>query len=157
MAKISYIINKSAKRSGKTKFGFGGSGSGTWFQKIFKAGKEEMSENPSDIKDLVSNLTSDFDGSSESLKETRVEFEGSTEEIREFASWSVSEIKANADSLKDLANFARSYSGSLADLSIKIYRGFSEADKTAEENAALRKENEELKAAAEKKSSKKAE
>lgn len=147
MAKISYIINKTSRRSGKTKFGFGGSGSGTWFQKIFKAGKEEMSDSPSDIKDLVSNLTSDFDGSSESLKETKIEFEGSTEEIREFASWSVSEIKANADSLKDLANFTKSYCGSLADLSVKIYRGISEADKTAEENTALRKENEELKAA----------
>jgi len=154
MAKISYLISRTSKRSGKSKFGFGGSGSGTWFQKIFRNGKEDISENPSDLKDLVSNLTSDFDGSSESLKETRVEFEGSTEEIREFASWSVSEIKANADSLKDLANFAKSYCGSLADLSVKIYRGFSEADNVVEENSELRKENEELKAAAEKKSDK---
>ena len=152
MAKISYLISKTAKRAGKSGFHFDGSGSGTWFQKIFRNGKEDISENPSDLKDLMSKLVSEFDGNSESVKETRVEFEGSTEEIREFASWSVSEIKANSESLKDLANFARSYCGSLGDLSIKLYRSFNDADKAVEENSVLRQENEELKkAAAEKK------
>ena len=151
MAKISYLISKSTKRAGKSGFHFDGSGSGSWFQKWFNKDHEEVNSNPSDIKELISKLVSEFDGNSESNNETRVEFEGSTEEIREFASWSVSEIKANADSLKDLANFARSYCGSLADLSVKIYKNFSDADKVSEENAALKKENEELKAAAEKK------
>ena len=154
MAKISYLISKSSKRAGKSGFHFDGSGSGTFFQKFFKNGKEEVSDNPSDIKDLISKLVSEFDGNSETIKETRIEFEGSSDEIQQFASWSIGEIKANADSLKDLAAFAKSYCNSLADLSVKIYSGFNEVDKTASENSELRRENEELKAAAKKNSDK---
>lgn len=154
MAKISYLISKNAKRSGKSIFHFDGSGSGTWFQKWFNKDHDEISSSPADLKDLLSKLVSEFDGNSESVKETRVEFEGSAEEIKEIAAWSIGEIKANADSLKDLANFTKSYCESLADMSAKIYRSFNETDKVVEENSALRQENEKLKEKAEKKSDK---
>lgn len=154
MAKISYLISKNAKRSGKSIFHFDGSGSGTFFQKWFNKDHDEVSNTPTDIKDLISKLVSEFDGNSESIKETRIEFEGSCEEIKEFASWSVSEIKANAESLKDVAQFTKTYCESICESAIKMYRGFEDADKVSEENAALRKENEELKAASKKKAGK---
>lgn len=155
MAKISYLISKSTKRAGKSGFHFDGSGSGSWFQKWFNKDHDEVNSNPSDIKELISKLVSEFDGNSESNNETRVEFEGSAEEIKEIAAWSIGEIKANADSLKDLANFAKSYCGSLADLSVKIYNNFNDTDKIVKENSDLRMENAELKKeAAEKKSDK---
>ena len=154
MAKISYLISRNSKRSGKSIFHFDGSGSGSWFSKWFNKDHEEVSSTPNDIKDLISKLVSEFDGNSESVRETRIEFEGSSDEIQQFASWSIGEIKANADSLKDLAAFTKSYCESIGDMSIKIYRGFVEADNDASDIQELKNRVSELEAAQQKKSKK---
>lgn len=154
MAKLSYILSKSTKRAGKSHFGFDGSGSGSWFQKWFNKDHDEINSNPSDVKDLISKLTSEFDGNSESLKESRIEIEGTAEELKEFAAWSVGEIKANAESLKDAANFCKSYCESIGDMSIKIYKGFMEADSEVSDIQELKNRVSELEAAQQKKSKK---
>ena len=91
MAKISYLISKNSKSSGKHLFHFDGSGSGSFFQKWFNKDHDEINSNPTDLKDLLSKIVSEFNGDSESVREKRIEFEGSCEEIKEFASWSISE------------------------------------------------------------------
>ena len=154
MAKISYLLTRNSKRNGKSIFHFDNSGSGSFFQKWFNKDHEELTSTPTDIKDLISKLVSEFDGNSESIKETRIEFEGSTDEIKEFASWSVSEIKANAESLKDLAAFAKSYCESIGDMSIKIYRGFVEADNELSDIQELKNRVSDLEAAGKAKSKK---
>ncbi len=135
MAKLSYVISKSSKRAGKSGFHFDGNGSGNWFQRWFNPSKESNSEvapEKAEIRDLISKLVSEFDGNSESSKETRVEIEGSAEELKEFAAWSIGEIKANAESLKDCAAFAKDYCQAIGDMSIKIWKGFQEEDHNTE-------------------------
>ena len=131
MAKLSYVISKNVKRSGKSGFHFDGSGSGNWFQRWFSASKEsrsEISPEKAEIKDLISKLVTEFDGNSESVRETRFEVEGSADEIKEFAAWSVSEIKANAESLKFAAEFIKDYCQSLGKMCVDMWKGFNEAD-----------------------------
>ena len=116
MAKVSYIISKNSTGNGKSNFHFdGNAGSGKWFTKIFKNGKEENSSDPNEITDLLSKLVVDGEYAISKNSETRIEFEGSTEEIKEFAAWSVNQIKAEAGSLKAIAEFVKEYCKSLTD------------------------------------------
>ena len=147
MAKLSYVISKNVRRAGKSGFHFDGNGSGNWFQNLFnsKKGETELAPEKAEIKDLISKLVTEFDGNSESVKETRFEVEGSCEEIKEFAAWSIGEIKANAESLKHVADFAKDYCESIGNMSVKIYRGMTDAEKVETERDQLQTEVEKLK------------
>ena len=122
MAKVSYVISKNSTGNGKQNFHFdGGTGSGKWFSKIFKNDKEHSSE-PNEVVDLISKLVIDGDYSINKNSETRIEFEGSTDEIKEFAAWSVNQIKAEAGSLKAIAEFVKEYCKSLTDMFKDIFK-----------------------------------
>ncbi len=135
MAKLSYILSKSTKHNGKTSLNFDGSGSGNWFQKVFKKDYEEVLTPASEVRDLISKLNIEFNGDGESNFETKIELEGTTEELKEFAGWSIGYIKANADFLKDLADFIRKYFDTLADEAVKIMKCFAPADVNANKAA----------------------
>ena len=148
MAKVSYVISKNSSGNGKSNFHFdGGTGSGKWFSKIFKNGKEEHSSKPNEVVDLISKLVVDGEYSITKNSETRIEFEGSTEEIKEFAAWSINQVKAEAGSLKSLAEFIKEYCKSIADTFKSIF-GYtehvediqSERDKFETENKRLSEE-----------------
>ena len=110
MAKVSYVISKNSTGNGKSNFHFDGStGSGKWFSKIFKNGKEEHSSDPNDIEDLISKLVVDGEYTISKNSETKIEFEGSVEEIKEFATWSINQVKAEASALKNIAEFLKEY------------------------------------------------
>ena len=126
MAKVSYIISKNSSRNGKSNFHFdGGTGSGKWFSKIFKNGKEEHSSEPNEVVDLISKLVIDGDYSINKNSETRIEFEGSVEEIKEFAAWSINQVKAEASALKNIAEFVKEYCKSIVDIFKGIF-GYTE-------------------------------
>lgn len=134
MAKISYVLSKNSSGNGKSNFHFdGNTGSGKWFSKIFNNGKEEHSSEPNEITDLISKLVVDGEYNRNKITETRIEFEGSTEEIKEFAVWSINQVKAEAGSLKAIAEFVKEYCKSLADMFKDIF-GYTEhvADVQAE-------------------------
>ena len=123
MAKVSYVISKNSTGNGKSNFHFdGNTGSGKWFSKLFNNGKEEYASEPNEIADLISKLVVDGDYSIVKNSETRIEFEGSTEEIKEFAAWSVNQIKAEAGSLKAIAEFVKEYCKSLTDMFKDIFK-----------------------------------
>ena len=123
MAKVSYVISKNSTGNGKSNFHFdGGTGNGKWFSKIFNNGKEEHSSEPNEITDLLSKLVIDGEYSINKNSETRIEFEGSTDEIKEFAAWSVNQIKAEAGSLKAIAEFVKEYCKSLTDMFKDIFK-----------------------------------
>ena len=152
MAKVSYVIAKNSTRNGKSNFHFdGGTGNGKWFSKIFKNGKEEHSSEPNEVVDLISKLVIDGDYSINKNSETRIEFEGSTEEIKEFAAWSINQVKAEASSLKSVAEFVKEYCKSIVDMFKGIF-GYtehveeiqSERDQFEAENKKLSKEIEGL-------------
>ena len=152
MAKVSYVISKNSNGNGKQNFHFdGGAGSGKWFSKIFKNGKEENSSDPNEITDLLSKLVADGEYTISKNSETRIEFEGSTEEIKEFATWSINQVKAEAGSLKAIAEFVKEYCKSIVDMFKGIF-GYtehveevqSERDKFESENKRLSKEIEGL-------------
>lgn len=152
MAKVSYVLSKSGSGNGKTNFHFdGNAGSGKWFSKIFNNGKEEHSSDPNEITDLLSKLVVDGDYSISRNSETRVEFEGSTEEIKEFATWSINQVKAEAGTLKELAAFLKEYCRAIVDMFKGIF-GYtehveeiqSERDKFEAENLRLTKEMDDL-------------
>lgn len=152
MAKVSYVLSKSGSGNGKTNFHFdGNAGSGKWFSKIFNNGKEEHSSDPNEITDLLSKLVVDGDYSISRNSETRVEFEGSTEEIKEFATWSINQVKAEAGTLKELAAFLKEYCRAIVDM-FKGISGYtehveeiqSERDKFEAENLRLTKEMDDL-------------
>ena len=152
MAKVSYVLSKSGSGNGKTNFHFDGNvGSGKWFSKIFNNGKEEHSSDPNDITYLLSKLVVDGDYSISRNSETRVEFEGSTEEIKEFATWSINQVKAEAGTLKELAAFLKEYCRAIVDM-FKGISGYtehveeiqSERDKFEAENLRLTKEMDDL-------------
>ena len=121
MAKVSYVISKNSNGNGKQNFHFDGNGNGKWFSKIFKNGKEENSSEPNEITDLISKLVVDGEYTISKNSETRIEFEGSTEEIKEFAVWSINYIKAEAGSLKAIAEFLKEYCKSLATMFKDIF------------------------------------
>ena len=113
MAKVSYVINKNS------------SGNGKWFSKIFKNGKEEHSSEPNEVVDLISKLVVDGDYSISKNSETKIEFEGSVEEIKEFATWSINQVKAESGSLKSLAEFIKEYCKTIVDMFKGIF-GYTE-------------------------------
>ena len=126
MAKVSYVISKNSTGNGKQNFHFdGGTGSGKWFSKIFKNGKEEHSSEPNEVVDLISKLVIDGDYSINKNSETRIEFEGSVEEIKEFAAWSINQVKAEASALKNIAEFVKEYCKSIVDMFKGIF-GYTE-------------------------------
>ena len=126
MAKVSYVISKNSTRNGKPNFHFdGGTGNGKWFSKIFKNGKEEHSSEPNEVVDLISKLVIDGDYSINKNSETRIEFEGSVEEIKEFAAWSINQVKAEASALKNIAEFVKEYCKSIVDIFKGIF-GYTE-------------------------------
>ena len=123
MAKVSYILTKNSTGNGKSNFHFdGNTGSGKWFSKLFNNGKEEYASEPNEIADLISKLVVDGEYSIVKNSETRIEFEGSTEEIKEFAAWSINQIKAEAGSLKAIAEFVKEYCKSLTDMFKDIFK-----------------------------------
>ena len=123
MAKVSYVISKNSTGNGKSNFHFdGGTGSGKWFSKIFKNGKEENSSEPNEVVDLISKLVVDGDYSIAKNSETRIEFEGSTEEIKEFATWSINQVKAEASALKSIAEFVKEYCNSIKIMVTDIFK-----------------------------------
>ena len=126
MAKVSYVLTKNSNGNCKSNFHFdGGTGSGKWFSKIFKNGKEEHSSEPNEVVDLISKLVIDGDYSINKNSETKIEFEGSVEEIKEFATWSINQVKAESGSLKAVAEFVREYCKSVVNM-FKDILGFSE-------------------------------
>ena len=126
MAKVSYVISKNSEGNGKQNFHFdGNTGSGKWFSKLFKDGKEEHSSEPNEVVDLISKLVVDGDYSINKNSETRIEFEGSTDEIKEFAAWSINQVKAEASSLKSVAEFVKEYCKSVVDMFKGIF-GYTE-------------------------------
>ena len=145
MAKVSYVISKNSTGNGKSNFDFdGNAGSGKWFSKIFKNGKEENSSEPNEVVDLISKLVVDGDYSISKNSETRIEFEGSTDEIKEFAAWSVNQIKAEANSLKAVAEFLKEYCKSIVDM-FKGIVGYSEhVDDVQSERDKFEAENKKL-------------
>lgn len=151
MAKVSYILTKNSTGNGKQNFHFDGNDNGKWFSKIFKNGKEENSSEPNEITDLISKLVIDGDYSISKNNETRIEFEGSVEEIKEFATWSINQVKAEASALKNIAEFVKEYCKSIVDIFKGIF-GYtehveevqSERDKFEAENKRLSKEIEGL-------------
>ena len=152
MAKVSYVLSKNSSGNGKSNFHFdGNTGNGKWFSKIFNNGKEEHSSEPNEIVDLVSKLVVDGEYTISKNSETRIEFEGSTEEIKEFATWSINQVKAEAGSLKNAAEFVKEYCKSIVDIFKGIF-GYTEhveqvqdeRDKFEAENKRLSKEIEGL-------------
>lgn len=145
MAKVSYVISKNSSGNGKSNFHFdGNTGSGKWFSKIFNNGKEEHSQEPNEITDLISKLVIDCDCNRSKVSETRVEFEGSVEEIKEFGIWSVNQIKAEAGSLKAIADFVREYCKSLTDMFKDIFGYTEHVDQVQGERDELKAENKRL-------------
>ena len=126
MAKVSYVLTKNSNGNCKSNFHFdGGTGSGKWFSKIFKNGKEEHSSEPNEVVDLISKLVIDGDYSINKNSETKIEFEGSVEEIKEFATWSINQVKAESGSLKAVAEFVKEYCKSIVDMFKGIF-GYTE-------------------------------
>ena len=127
MAKVSYVINKNSSGNGKSNFHFDGNGSGKWFSKIFNGntGKHETVAEPNEFTDLLSKLVVDGEYTISKNSETRIEFEVSTEEIKEFAAWSINQVKAEAGSLKSLAEFVKEYCKSFS-ITFKEIFGFTE-------------------------------
>lgn len=145
MAKVSYVISKNSSGNGKSNFHFdGNTGSGKWFSKIFNNGKEEHSSEPNEITDLISKLVVDGEYNRNKITETRIEFEGSTEEIKEFAAWSINQVKAEAGSLKSVADFIKEYCKSISDIFKDIFGYVEHVDSVQAENDKLIKEVETL-------------
>ena len=147
MAKVSYVINKKSDVNGKSNFHFdGNAGSGKWFSKIFNGntGKHETVAEPNEVVDLISKLVVDGDYSISRNSETRIEFEGSTEEIKEFATWSINQVKAEASALKSVAEFLKEYCKSITDMFKDIFRFVEDVEKVQDERDKFEAENEKL-------------
>lgn len=127
MAKVSYILTKNSTGNCKSNFHFDGNGSGKWFSKIFNGntGKHETVAEPNEFTDLLSKLVVDGDYSISKNSETRIEFEGSVDEIKEFATWSINQVKAEASALKNVAEFVKEYCKAIIDTFKGIF-GYAE-------------------------------
>ena len=131
MAKVSYVINKKSDVNGKQNFHFdGNTGNGKWFSKIFNNGKEEHSSEPNEIVDLVSKLVVDGEYTISKNSETRIEFEGSVDEIKEIATWSINQVKAEASALKNIAEFLKEYCKAISSMFKDIFGCIEHADQT---------------------------
>ena len=147
MAKVSYIINKKFSGNGKSNFHFdGGTGNGKWFSKIFNSntGKHETVSEPNEFTDLLSKLVIDGEYTISKNSETRIEFEGSTEEIKEFAAWSINQVKAEASALKSVAEFLKEYCKSITDMFKDIFRFVEDVEKVQDERDKFESENKKL-------------
>ena len=145
MAKVSYVLSKNSSGNGKSNFHFdGGTGSGKWFSKIFKNEKEEHSSEPNEVVDLISKLVVDGEYSISKQSETRIEFEGSTEEIKEFATWSINQVKAESGSLKSVAEFVKEYCKSFVDMFKGIFGYTEHVEQLQEEHDKFEAENKRL-------------
>ena len=145
MAKVSYVLSKNSSGNGKSNFHFdGNTGNGKWFSKIFNNGKEEHSSEPNEIVDLVSKLVVDGEYTISKNSETRIEFEGSTEEIKEFATWSINQVKAEAGSLKNSAEFIKEYCKSFVDIFKGIFGYTEHVEQVQDERDKFEAENKKL-------------
>ena len=145
MAKVSYVLSKNSSRNGKSNFHFdGNTRNGKWFSKIFNNGKEEHSSEPNEIVDLVSKLVVDGEYTISKNSETRIEFEGSTEEIKEFATWSINQVKAEAGSLKNAAEFVKEYCKSIVDTFKGIFGYTEHVEQVQDERDKFEAENKKL-------------
>lgn len=145
MAKVSYVLSKNSSGNGKSNFHFdGNTGNGKWFSKIFNNGKEEHSSEPNEIVDLVSKLVVDGEYTISKNSETRIEFEGSTEEIKEFATWSINQVKAEAGSLKNAAEFVKEYCKSIVDIFKGIFGYTEHVEQVQDERDMFEAENKKL-------------
>ena len=147
MAKVSYVISKNSTGNGKSNFHFdGGTGNGKWFSKIFNGntGKHETVTEPNEFVDLFSKLVVDGDYSISRNSETRIEFEGSTEEIKEFATWSINQVKAEASALKSVAEFVKEYCKSFTTMFKDIFGFVEDAEKVQDECDKFESENKKL-------------
>ena len=145
MAKVSYVISKNFSGNGKSNFHFdGNTGSGKWFSKLFNNGKEEYASEPNEIADFISKLVVDGEYTISRNSETRIEFEGSTEEIKEFATWSINQVKAEASALKSVAEFLKEYCKSIVDMFKDIFRFVEDAEKVQDERDKFESENKKL-------------
>lgn len=164
MAKMSYIINSNSNGSGKHNFHFDGNcGSGKLFSNIFKKGKEVQSSEPNEIADLISKAVLEGEHSKNKITETRIEFEGDVDEIKEIGIWTINQIKAEIGTLNVARAFFRDLFGDAKDFIKEMFQLGRDINKTEDELrqaksdiTILRKENENLKAAAKKTTSKKA-
>ena len=145
MAKVSYVLTKNSNGNCKSNFHFdGGAGSGKWFSKIFKNGKEENSSDPNEITDLLSKLVVDGEYSISKNSETKIEFEGSVEEIKEFATWSINNVKAEAGSFKSLAEFVKEYCKVIVDTFKGIFGYAEHVEQVQDERDKFEAENKRL-------------
>ena len=145
MAKVSYVLSKNSSRNGKSNFHFDGStGSGKWFSKIFKNEKEEHSSDPNEIVDLISKLVVDGEYTNSKNSETKIEFEGSVEEIKEFATWSINQAKTKSGSLKSLAEFVKEYCKTIVDMFKGIFGYAEHVEQVQDERDKFEAENKRL-------------
>lgn len=144
MAKVSYILTKNSSGNGKQNFHFDGNGNGKWFSKIFSNGKEVNSSEPNEITDLISKLVVDGEYSINKSSETRIEFEGSVEEIKEFATWSINQVKAEASALKNIAEFVKEYCKSIVDIFKGIFGYTEHVEQVQAERDQFESENKKL-------------
>ena len=145
MAKVSYVLSKNSNGNCKSNFHFdGGTGSGKWFSKLFKDGKEEHSSEPNEVVDLISKLVVDGEYAISKNSETRIEFEGSTDEIKEFATWSINQVKAEAGSLKSVAEFVKEYCKAFIDTFKGIFGYTEHVEQLQEEHDKFEAENKKL-------------
>ena len=129
MAKVSYVISKNSTGNGKQNFHFDGNGNENWISKIFSNGKEHSTE-PNEITDLISKLVVDGEYSISKNSETRIEFEGSVDEIKEFATWSINQVKAEASALKNITEFLKEYCKAISGMIKDIFGCIEHADQT---------------------------
>jgi hypothetical protein len=144
MAKVSFVISKNSNGNAKSNFHFdGNAGSGKWFSKIFNGntGKHENASEPNEITDLISKLVVDGDYTIAKSSETRIEFDGSPEEIKEFAAWSINQIKAEAGALKAVAELVKDYCKAIVDTFKGIFGYTEHVDQVTEERNKFKAEN----------------
>lgn len=147
MAKVSYVLSKNGNVNGKSNFHFdGNAGSGKWFSKLFNGntGKHETVGEPNEITDLLSKLVVDGEYTIAKNSETRIEFEGSTEEIKEFAAWSIAQVKAEAGYLKNVADFLKEYCKTIVDMFKGIFEFTESVQQVQSERDAFEAENKKL-------------
>ena len=76
--------------------------------------------------------------------ETKIEFEGSVEEIKEFAAWSINQVKAEASALKNIADFVKEYCKSFTTMFKDIFGYTEHVDQLQEERDKFEAKNKNL-------------
>lgn len=142
MAKISYVISKNSDKNGKSMFHFNNDGGFKWYEIFHKKEEAQQAENANELTNLISRLESEFEGSAKVNSETRIEIEGSTEELKEMGSVLISYIKEEGNFLKSVAAFVKEYFKGFLEMFTGVNRSFNDVEKTEE---ALDKANDEIK------------